>query len=472
MSGTDALFLSMETPSWHQHISGLTILQQGARPVRFSDIVEMIDERIVGAPKFRWKLKSMPLGLDRPVWVDDPDFDVRRHVRRIGVPAPGGPRETAEVAGMLLSSQLDRSRPLWELWFLENLANDRVGLVMKYHHCLLDGVSGMSLATLLWDIAPDATGPLVPAPSAEEQSAGGEPSVVEALGRVTIEVAARPLRVARYVLGGARKLATGAAEVARDENERAIFRPPATPFNAAIGPRRALSFASVALDDLKQLKVHHDVKINDVVMALVSGALRNYLLGLDVLPDSTLTCAMPISTRAEGDTTMDNQVSATFVALATHIADPVERLHAIHTSSQSAKAMQRAMAVHHIQSLGEVASPLLLSTAIRAVYRSHLASRAGVICNTIVSNVPGPPIPLYICGARVTGIFPGSVILETMGLNATVISYTDRVDFGFLVDPDLVPDPWAVAAQVVPALRELKQASGLAPVIDLPDAFG
>jgi diacylglycerol O-acyltransferase / wax synthase len=155
LGGTDALFLSMETPSWHQHVGGLTILDPEGREVTFQRLLANVERRIPLAPKFRWKLKEVPFRLDRPVWVDDPDFDVRKHVRRIGVPSPGGPRETAEVAGQLLSYQLDRRRPLWELWYLEGLANGRVGMVMKYHHCLLDGVAGASLATVLMDLEPE-----------------------------------------------------------------------------------------------------------------------------------------------------------------------------------------------------------------------------------------------------------------------------------------------------------------------------
>ena len=160
------------------------------------------------------------------------------------------------------------------------------------------------------------------------------------------------------------------------------------------------------------------------------------------------------------------------MSLATNMADPVERLRAVHASSQSAKALQHALSAHQIQSLGEVASPLVLSTAIRAIYGAHLSSRLGAYTNTIVSNVPGRPVPLYVHGTRVAGIYPCSVIMEGMGINVTVISYMDRVDFGFQVDPDLVPDPWAVANRVVPALEALKAASGLGPLTPIPDAFG
>jgi WS/DGAT/MGAT family acyltransferase len=471
LTGTDALFLSLETPSWHQHVGGLTILDPGDRPVTFEDVVDAIDARIGGAPKFRWKLKEMPLGLDRPVWVDDADFDIRRHVRRVGVPAPGGFKETAEVAGMILEPQLDRSRPLWEMWFLEGLAHGRVALLLKYHHCLLDGMAGASLATILMDLEPDAEGPLVDFPPPDEQSAGPEPSTAEALVRVASEMAQRPFRAARYAVRGSQKLLAGASAFRRGDRHGGLFGPD-TPFNDSIGPRRALSFSSVSLDDVKELRVHHDVKVNDVVLALVGGALRQYLIDLDALPDESLVTGVPVSVRAEGDATHDNQISNMFVALGTDIVDPVERLRAIHTTSQAAKAMHQAMGARDIQSLGEVASPLILSTALRTVYATKLMARLPAKVNTIVSNVPGPPVPLYVCGARVTGIFPCSVILDGMGINTTVISYRDRIDFGFHVDPDLVPDPWAVAERIPEALAELKAASGLGPPTPVEDPFG
>jgi diacylglycerol O-acyltransferase len=472
LSGTDALFLSMETPSWHQHVGGLTILEPGDRPVTFDDIVRLLEQRLPYAPKFRWKLKNMPLGLDVPIWVDDEDFDVRRHVRRLGVPGPGGFRETAEVAGMIMSSQLDRSRPLWECWFLDGLAGGRVALVMKYHHCLLDGMSGASLATVLMDIAPDATEPLVPPPPLEQQHAGADPGALDTVTHVASQVARQPFRLPRYIYSGARKLSSGARELARTAEYRGGLRAPSTSFNKKIGPQRALSFASVALDDLKQIKVKHGVKINDVVLALVAGALRQYLTDKAEVPGGPLVAGVPVSTRREGDTTQDNKVSAMFVSLATNIDDPVERLLAIHASSLGAKALRDAMSAHQIQSLGEVASPLILSTAIRALYQTQLAARGPTIVNTTVSNVPGPPIPLYISGARVTGIYPCSIIMEGMGINCTVISYMDRIDFGFHVDPMLVPDPWLLSQGIAPALAELKKASGLGPSLKIPDAFG
>jgi len=213
------------------------------------------------------------------------------------------------------------------------------------------------------------------------------------------------------------------------------------------------------------------VKVNDVVLALVGGALRQYLSTLGELPDAPLVSGVPVSTRAEGDTTQDNQISTMFTSLATDLADPIERLQAVHASTQGAKEMQRAIGARQIQSIGEVATPLLLGTAIRTLYRSELMSRSPLRINTLVSNVPGPPFDLYTCGAKVTGIFPSSVILEGMGLNVTVMSYGERLDFGLHVDPDLVPDPWAIAAAVPEAMAELMGASGLGEPTAVADPF-
>lgn len=461
LGGTDALFLSLETPSWHQHVGGLSIVDPEDRPIAFDDVVLKVNERLPYAPKFKWKLKETPFGLDRPMWVDDDDFDVRRHVRRIGVPSPGGARELGEVVGTLMSSQLDRRRPLWELWFVEGLAGGRVAIFLKYHHALLDGVAGASLATVLLDLEPRATAPLAPLPDPEEAKAGPEPSDLGLVARTLLDQTRRPLRMARYVTGLAGKGLAALQSMTGDEENRAILRAPVTPFNGPVGPRRELAFASLSMDDVHRLKVEHDVKVNDVVLAVTAGALRRYLEKHDALPDSPLVSSVPVSTRPQGDKALDNQISNMFVSLATDVEDPVERLQAIRRSTRSAKAMRNAIGAREIQSIGEVASPLILGSAIRAVYRTSLMSRIPLRINTVVSNVPGPNIPLYMCGGKVVAIFPSSVILEGMGLNVTVISYLDRVDFGVHVDPDLVPDVWVLANEIPAALADLMLASGL-----------
>jgi diacylglycerol O-acyltransferase len=472
LTGTDALFLSLETPSWHQHVGGLTVIDPQGRTITYEDIVANLADRIRYAPKFTWKLKTMPFGVDRPIWVDDPDFDVRWHVRRTAVPSPGGAKEIGEVAGSIMSTQLDRRRPLWELWHIEGLADGMIAILMKYHHCLLDGVAGASLATALLDLEPDSTAPLVPLPGPEESHAGPEPSDLNLLGHSLLREFGRPMRVAKYMTALAERGVTAVNRIRTDQENRAILRAPKTPFNATIGPRRNLAFSSVAMADVLTLKKLHDVKVNDVLLAVTADALRRYLMMHGALPEAPLVTAVPVSTRDEGDTSMGNQFTNMFVSLATDIDDPVERLLAIRRSSQSAKAMTKAVGAREIQSIGEVASPLIMNTAIRAVYRTQLMSRSPVQVNTLVSNIPGPSIPLYICGGKVVAVFPCSVILEGMGLNVTVFSYMDRFDFGLQVDPDLVPDLWVIAEHISVSMAALMEASGLgAPTpVEMPFA--
>ncbi|MBI2704893.1 MAG: wax ester/triacylglycerol synthase family O-acyltransferase [Actinobacteria bacterium] len=473
LGGTDAVFLSMEMPSWHQHVGGLTILEPGDEPVTFERLVTTVEERIGYAPKFTWRLKHVPLGFDRPVWVDDPSFDVHNHVRRIAVPSPGGRKEVGEVAGMLLSTQLDRRRPLWEVWYVEGLAHGRVALVMKYHHCLLDGVASASLATVLMDLEPNpAPGTILTPSPTEEEARAGDASDLGLIAESVWNNVRHPLHTARYVTGLAAKGLTMVDRFRRDERSRALISGPKTPFNEAIGPRRELAFASVALDDVRAVKARHDVKVNDVVLALCSTAMRNYLLARDALPDASLVTGVPVSLRAEGDQTMDNQVTTMFAFLATDLDDPVDRLHEIHRSANSAKEMTEALSAHPISSLGEVAAPLVLGAAFHAIYRGQLISRSPCRVNTCISNVPGPPVPLYLCGASITGVFPCSVILEGMGLNFTVLSYNDRLDFGLHVDPDLVPDPWTIVDGIPSALAELMAASSLGALTPVDDPFG
>jgi diacylglycerol O-acyltransferase / wax synthase len=241
LGGTDAVFLSMETPSWHQHVGGLTILEPGDSPLSFEKVVKTIDERILFAPKFRWKLKTVPLGLDRPVWIDDDEFDVRRHVRRIAVPAPGGAEEIGELVGSLLSTQLDRRRPLWEMYYIEGVAGGKVALAMKYHHCLQDGLSGMSLATALFDLEPNpAPGTsLMATPGEDEQKAGGDPGDLGLILDACMTGLRRPVRAARYLTNLALKGSAMVGTMRRVESSRAVLRaPPGAGVRLGVDARR------------------------------------------------------------------------------------------------------------------------------------------------------------------------------------------------------------------------------------------
>lgn len=470
LGGTDALFLAMETPSWHQHIAGLTVLDPSeAEGFGYERAVEVLEQRLALAPKFTWKLKEVPFGLDRPVWIEDVDFRIEHHCRRIGVPAPGGKHEAAEMLNQILGHQLDRRYPLWEYWFLEGLAGGRVAMVLKFHHALLDGVSGASLATVLLDLAPDGEMPEVPD---DIERMGPEPSSWELLARSARLDNMLAVNVTKYASQLARR---GIAMLDYQKETDASLLPSNVPklrWNDKVGPHRACAFASVSLTDMKKIKEHADVKVNDVVLALCAGAFRSYLDVHGGIPEQSMVTSCPVSTRAEGDTTLDNQISNMFVSLATDVEDPIERVQAINESSRSAKGMTEAMQAKQIQSLGETAPPLVLNQAVRAIHATGAWNAMPTMVNTVISNVPGPPFPLYFGGARATGIFPGSLIVEAMGLNVTVISYVDRVDFGFAADPELVPDLWDMAEAIPEALLELLDAAGLGEPTYVEDPWG
>lgn len=472
LSGTDSLFLAGDTPAWHQHVAGLVIVDPAGAPgFGFDRIVKTVDARLPLVPKFMWKLREPPLRLDRAVWVDDTRFDVTRHVHRIDVPAPGGPRETAQVVGRVLSKKLDRRIPLWELWYLDGLVNGRVGILMKYHHCLLDGMAGTGLASLLLDLAPDAE-PLDIPPRPQPRR---EPSDMKLLVRSIPGAMTTPWRAARYGARLARRgfeLGRYAVSGSTKPDFDAMLRAPRTSFNHTIGRRRTMAYASVALGDVKALRQHFDVKVNDVILALCAGALRSYLLARGELPRQSLTTGIPVSLRDEGDTALENKLSYMAVPLATNIDDPVVRLRAIGRNTRAAKGMQEVLKEAPVGSIGETAPPFVIAGLLRLAYVSHLLSYFPGMMNTLVSNVPGPPIPMYIAGARVKGIFPVSVILEAMGLNITVFTFEDRADFGLHVDPHLVPDPWQIADGIPAALAELMTAARLGPPAPVEDPFG
>ena len=465
LSGTDALFLSTETPAWHQHVGGLTIVDPSESDrFSFEELKKTTLERLEGVPKFKWKLKEVPLHLDRAVWIEDKDFDIDRHVRRIAAPPPGGRRELGELVGMLMSYQLDRRRPLWEMWYVDGVVSGQVALIMKYHHCLMDGVSGAGLAEQLLDLEPNPAPREIVVP--EDGNTPYEPSDLELVARALIPTIQTPRKVVQYALRSAQRGITMLQR--RDQVAMGVAGPC---FNGSVGPRRASSFVSVSLDDVKALKEALGVKVNDVVLALVSGALRQHMINHNELPEGSLAAQVPVSTRVADDNDQTNRVATMAATLATNVDDPLERVKAIYASTQSAKELTEAVRARKIQSVGEVAPPLLIGLASRAAWASNLSSRLPVTQNVVVSNVPGPPIPIYLCGARVSGIYAASVLLFFAGLNITLMSYMDRLDFGLTTDPDLVEDPWDIADGIPDALAELMDAAGLGKPTAVHDSF-
>ncbi|HJR25959.1 MAG TPA: wax ester/triacylglycerol synthase family O-acyltransferase [Acidimicrobiales bacterium] len=466
LSGTDALFLSTETPAWHQHVGGLAVLDPAeSERFGFEEVRRTLLERIDRVPKFKWKLKEVPLHLDRAVWIEDRDFDIDKHLRRIAVPPPGGREQVGDLFGMLMSYQLDRRRPLWEMFYVDGVVGGQVALLTKFHHCLMDGVSGAGLTEQLFDLEPN---PPEQDPAPAEEAGLREPSDLELFARALIPTIRTPRLVTEYLYRTAGRGFT----VFQRRNRNPLSLGTAGPcFNGTVGPHRQSSFVSVSLDDVKAVKDKLGVTVNDVVLGLVSGALRQHMQRHGDMPEGSLAAQVPVSTRVADDTDQSNKVATMGTTLATDVDDPLERLHAIHLSTQSAKELTQAVRARKIQSVGEVAPPLLINLASRAVWAANLSSRIPVVANVVVSNVPGPPFPIYACGAQVSGIYVASVLLFYAGLNVTLLSYIDRLDFGLTSDPDLLEDPWEIADGIKAALAELMDAAGLGQPTPVHDPF-
>ncbi len=454
LAGSDAIFLSLETPNTHAHIGGVFVVEPVSDDFGYERFKRHCAERLPLAPRFTSKLREVPLGLDRPYFVEDRDFDVSNHLHRIAVPSPGGLRELAEVVGDLYSPKLDRRRPLWEMWWIEGLEGGRVAILTKTHHCMIDGVSGVGLAELLCDLQPDppprATGPAKPKKHARE------PSDFELYLGGLWNTFGTPIRVTRY-LGQAAARGVAMLPYARKSGLTASV--PKLSFNDDIGPRRAVAWTTVSLSDIRAIKKHFDVKVNDVVLELCSSAVRRYLQAQNELPADPLVVSVPVSTRSSDDKELGNQVASMMVGWATDVADPIERLRTIQENTARAKEMTKAIRAREIQAMGDTLAPAVLNLAYRAI--ASTAATMSTPANAVVSNVPGSPVPVYLAGGRIDATYPVSIIMPGMGLNITVLSYVDRVDFGFTVDPDLVPDPWYLSDGIPMAIEELKEAAGI-----------
>lgn len=483
LSGLDASFLYLETPTLHMHVAMTLTFDPSTVPggYSFARMKGEIAERLHGAPVFRRRLVEIPFRLSHPVWVEDPDFDLDYHVRLAALPRPGGLKELADLAGDIAGHQLDRSRPLWEMWFVEGLADERIALIAKMHHSTVDGVSAAQLLSVLFDLEPGGPPPTEagrsaedehPAPGDEHRSAGGGriPSGWELVTNAVVARSTRPLEITcdvirtGYRVLNVRRIRIGSGERSTRSKAALPLSAPRTSFNTSLTRRRSVTFTAIGLDDVKRVKNTTGTTVNDVVLAVCTGALRSFLVAGDELPERPLVAVVPVAVRPEqGDPGGSNRLSSMFVQLPVDLADPIDRLLAIHDGTKGAKEEHNALGADTLQNWAEHSTPLFFINAARLYSRMRLANRHRPIANLVVSNVPGPDLPLYLAGARLESGYPLGPVMDGMGLNITIMSYRGVLYWGTIACPECIPKVWDLTAAVPKALDELLAAAGLAP---------
>ena len=455
LSALDVSFLYMEEPTTAMHVGGLGIFDPPADHAFDHDaLLDLIEKRIALVPRYRQKVRWVPGHLGNPVWVDDPDFDVSYHVRRSALPKPGTQEQLLELVGRLQSRQLDRARPLWEMYLVEGLEGGRIAIVTKTHHAMVDGISAVDIGSVILDLTP--TPRETPADVWDPQP---EPSAANLLVGAVADWLRRPLDMVESVRGNladakvtAEKV--GAALGGLAAALRVQARPaPASPLNVTIGEQRRFGIASTDLDDYKRVRKAHGGTVNDVVLATVAGALRTWLLtrGEPVTPSTTLRAMVPVSVRPEDrHGAGGNQVSSYFVDLPVGEPSAVMRLHQISYAMRAHKDSGQSVAAGAIVAMAGFAPPNL--HALGARLGSGLSKR---LFNVVVSNVPGPQIPLYAAGAKMLGMYPVVPLSKGQGVSIGLTSYDGGVYYGLNADRDGMPDVDVLASCIEDSLAEL-----------------
>jgi diacylglycerol O-acyltransferase len=474
LTGLDAAFLALETANSTGHVGGICMLDPKDAPVplTLARLTEVLGDRLPLVPVLRRKLLNVPLGLDQPYWVDDPNFDIEYHIREIALPRPGSEAQLTEQVARLHARPLDRSRPLWEIYLITGLARRRAAVYTKIHHSAIDGASGAELLTILLDLAPEGR----ELPPREPFTPSRPPGPATLTAMAAAKLAWRPVQTVRVtnelvrflptlapalstLVGGMLGLNRGDGEVIPTTPGRA----PATPFNRPITPHRRLALRSVDLDSVKAVKNAFGVSVNDVVMAMCAGALRRWLADHDALPDSPLIAMIPVSVRDPASkAAMGNKVSAMLATLPTNVSDPGERVAIVHAATQIAKSQQAAMPQGLIDQVSDFSPPALTARAARVVFATGVLHRLPPF-NLCISNVPGPNVPVYLCGAKLLAHYPVSVITDGQGLNITLVGYLGRLHFGLVSCRELVPDLDVLADYLVDELDLLLKAASQRP---------
>ena len=475
LSGIDASFLYLETPETPMHVAGLTYfeLPPGFEGSFYQHFRKFFESRLHTIPIFSKRLAPSLYDLDHPGWVDEHELDLDYHLRETALPAPGTEEQLEEVISRLHANTLDRSRPLWQFYVITGLANGQGVLYSKVHHAAIDGGAGMAINKALYDVSATPRD-VAPAPpkSVASASAPVSPTAVDPVKGMA-DIMANMMRqqiklwqaapeivnsMTSAFLGKPGETPKALSTLQNLASQLPTLSAPKTPFNATITRERSYAARTISLSDAKAIAKASGAKLNDVVMAVCSGALRRYLQEKGQLPEKPLIAGVPISLREPGDTRPNNQVSGMLCQIATDIADPVERLKAIVKSSTDAKQIAGTFRDTVPQDFAFVGAPILLQLMMLVYGRSGLADKLPMPMNVTISNVPGPPMPLYCAGAKVTALHPVSIPAHGAALNITVQSYMDALNFGLTADRRAVPDVARLGDYLVEAAAELKTA--------------
>ena len=455
MSPLDASFLHIENDVNHMHIGSVGIFE-GPAP-NYGDFADLVAGKLPVVPRYRQKVRFVPFDLGRPVWVDDSHFNLRYHLRHTALPPPGGDQELRNLVGRLMAQQLDRTKPLWEMWMVEGLQDGHWALVSKVHHCMVDGVSGSDLLAVMLDPAREP-----PSPSLDTWRPQPEPSDVRLVTEALGDLIANPyeqFRAMRAAARGWRQLGELFAEAGRGVASLAgLVRPTAeSSLNGPIGPHRRWDWARTTLADVKRVRTALGGTVNDVVLTVLTRGFRDLIMARDESPDGRVVRTLvPVSVRlADERGVYNNRVSAMFAELPVGIADPAERLAAIRRQMDGLKESKQAVAGEVLTSLSGFAPALLLAVGTRVAFRIPQRN-----VNTVTTNVPGPQQPLYACGRQMLEVFPFVPIAGHLRVGVAIFSYNGMLNFGVTGDYDTAPDIGVLARGVEDGMSELLKLAG------------
>ena len=480
LTSVDAQFLAIEDGRTHGHVTALGIYEPGGQ-LTYDAVRGLVERRLHLLEPFFWRLVDVPFGLGHPYWHHDAELDLEFHIRELALPAPGDQRMLAEQVARIIARPLDRSRPLWELYLIHGLQHGRVAVLTKVHHAAVDGMSGAEVLGALLDLSPAGRDESPPAPEPYRPAPPGQ------LAMLASGVAGLPAVQLRAMRGLPRALphldqvptlravpgVTAAAALSRRfaqprtrTRDGGILtgprvRAPRTSVNGQIGAHRRVALATHPLDEVKQIKNHFGVTVNDVVVATCAGALRDWFQSRDELPDDPLLAMIPLSVRTEAERgTYGNRVATMLTPIPTDVADPVARVAAAHESMRAAKERHKAIPATMIQDASDFIPPALFARAARVTTAASARLSRQAPVNVVISNVPGSPVPLYLAGARLEAMHPLSAVAHGTGLNITVMSHAGSLNYGVVADRDAVDDAWPIADALDRAHIELLTHAG------------